>query len=159
MQIKFQKIHELSQTPKRAKDGDAGYDLTSIEQVKIPPLKRVAVKTGICIEIPKEAGCYGRIAPRSGLSLKKGIDVLGGVIDSNYRGELMVILLNTNEPVKNYKDPLYHLVGDPNSVTVSPGDRIAQLVFEKITHFDEWIETNILSESLRGLDGFGSTGQ
>jgi len=159
MQIKFKKLHELALTPKKGREGDAGYDLTSIQNVKIPPLHRVAVSTGICIEIPKEAKCYGRIAPRSGLSLKKGIDVLGGVIDCNYRGEIKVILLNTNEPIKNNEDPLYHLIGDPNSVTISPGDRIAQLVFERITHFEEWIEVESLSESLRGLDGFGSTGQ
>ena len=84
MNIKIKKINSRARIPTQATDGDAGYDLYAVRDMVIPPLSREIVPTGIQIEIPK--GYYGRVAPRSGLAVKKGIDVLAGVIDSGYRG-------------------------------------------------------------------------
>tara|TARA_Y100000004_G_C8896250_1_gene404275 strand:- start:730 stop:1209 length:480 start_codon:yes stop_codon:yes gene_type:complete len=158
MKINFKKVHQMAQTPKRANPGDAGYDISSIEYVKIAPLERVLVSTGICIHIPEEAQCYARVAPRSGLSVKKGIDVMAGVIDSGYRGEIKVALVNLNKPSFDAEDPLHAINGDPNTVEINPGDRIAQLIFEKICFFDDWVEPKNFSSSERGEGGFGSTG-
>ena len=84
--------------PARANKTDAGYDLWSVESYTLKPLERKLFKTGISVEIPE--GHYGRIAPRSGLAYKHGLDVLAGVIDSSYRGEIGVILINlSNEEV------------------------------------------------------------
>jgi dUTP pyrophosphatase len=97
------------------------------------------------LEIPE--GYYGRIAPRSGLALKQGIDVLGGVIDASYRGEIGVILVNTTAK------------GDELQIThIKKGDKIAQLIIEKC-HQVEWEEVKELAETDRGAGGFGSTGQ
>ena len=159
MKIFFKKNHDSARVPERSNSGDAGYDLFSTEFVKIAPLERVLVSTGICIEIPKEASCYGRVAPRSGLSIKKGLDVMAGVVDSSYRGEVKVVLINLNKPsILDPSDPMHAINGDPNSVSVKPGDRIAQLIFEKITHFESWEEVSDISERSRGEGGFGSTG-
>lgn len=98
--------------PKRASDGSAGYDLSANENSTIYPGERQRIKTGVFLEIPK--GYYGRVAPRNVLALEIGIDVLAGVIDSDYRGELCVIL-------QNHGDKL---------VIVNGGCRIAQLIIE-----------------------------
>ena len=84
MEIKFQKISDYAICPSKNTDADAGYDLYSTDVCSISPMERRLVSTGICIEIPE--GFYGRIAPRSGLAVKKGLDVMAGVIDSGYRG-------------------------------------------------------------------------
>ena len=157
MKIFFKKIKNNAVEPTRASSGDAGYDLFSTEFVEILPLQRVLISTGLCIEIPEEASCYGRIAPRSGLSIKYGLDVMAGVVDSSYRGEVKVALVNLSKPMTN-NDPLAAMCGNPNSVTIKPGDRIAQIVFEKIVHFESWEEVVEISESSRGEGGFGSTG-
>lgn len=108
----------------------------------LQPGARVALTTGIHIRVPD--GYYGRVAPRSGLALKKGIDVLAGVIDSDYTGEVKVILLNTG------LDP----------VTISNGDKIAQIILEKIAiPYTEEVELpSDLGVTQRGANGFGSTG-
>ena len=92
--MNIKKLHIHAKVPTRANPNDAGADLYSIESVVIPPLSRGVVKTGIALEIP--VSYYGRVAPRSGLAAKHGIDVLAGVIDSSYRGEIGVVLLNTD---------------------------------------------------------------
>lgn len=160
MKINYKKIHPLAQVPVKAHSGDAGYDLISVEYLKIPPLQRALVSTGIQIQIPEEASCYGRIAPRSGLAVKKGLDVMAGVVDSSYRGEIKVVLINLCPPSPEPENPLYHIGGDKNCVEIQPGQRVAQLVFENITHFDEWEETSDLNflNSNRAEGGFGSTG-
>ena len=94
MEIKIQKLHPRAKTPTRQKKWDAGYDLYSCDTLSISPMERKIVPVGIALEIPM--GYYGRIAPRSGLAAKKGVDVLGGVIDSGYRDEIKVILINLN---------------------------------------------------------------
>lgn len=138
--IKINKLDSRARAPERNNQTDAGADLRSIEGVCIPPLCRKLIKTGLSIEIP--TGYYGRIAPRSGLALKQGIDILAGVLDSSYRGEVCVVLYNT--------DPY-------ESVLIAEGDRVAQLIIERHYNF-EFEETNNLSESDRSIKGFGSSG-
>ena len=130
-----------AQIPTKGSEHSAGYDLYSCCNALIYPQERMLIKTGIVLEIPE--GHYGRIAPRSGLALKNGIDVMAGVIDSDYRGEVGVILYNTDKNIP------FH---------VKIGDRIAQLIIEKYYTFDiQKVETLNLSE--RGSNGFGSTGK
>jgi dUTP pyrophosphatase len=140
MEIKVKKTNILATTPTRANPTDAGADLYSIEDCMIPPLERLVVNTGICVEIPE--GYYGRIAPRSGLAAKRGVDVFAGVVDSSYRGELRVVLFNSD------KNMPFH---------IEAGDRIAQLIIEDHFNF-EFLETE-MSHSLRGDSGFGSSGR
>lgn len=127
-------------TLRRATENDAGADICAASAHTIQPLCRGVVSTGISLEIPP--GYYGRIAPRSGLALKHGIDVLAGVVDSGYRGEIKVILYNTD---------------NEKAFSVNPGDKIAQIIIEKHYNF-EFVRTDSLSESDRGEKGFGSSG-
>lgn len=139
--IRFIKSSPIAKTPLRANASDAGADLYSIEDLWIPPLSRMLVRTGISLEIP--SGVYGRIAPRSGLALKHGVDVLAGVIDPGYRGEIGVVLYNT----------------DQNSTfKVLQGDRIAQIIFETFHSFG-FEEVTDLENSSRANNGFGSSGK
>jgi dUTP pyrophosphatase len=136
--FKVRIIHNDAKVPKKADSGCAGYDIFSIEQLTIPPRQRALVSTGISTEISKEY--YLWVAPRSGLSLK-GIDVGAGVIDSSYRGEIKVLLINNSEL----------------DFFVEKGLKIAQLVLERCS--DATIEVvDVLSETERGFGGFGSTG-
>ena len=121
----------------------AGMDLRAhiVEPITLLPLERALVKTGLFMELP--IGLEAQVRPRSGLALKKGISVLNapGTIDADYRGEIGVILINlSSEPF-----------------TITPGDRIAQLVIAKHERA-EWVEVDSLEETARGADGFGSTG-
>lgn len=151
--VKFIKLKNNAITPNNQKIGDAGYDLCATEHVKIKPMTRALVSTGLAIEIPE--GYYGRIAPRSGLAVKNGIDVLAGVVDSSYRGEVKVVLINLTFDLNGFS-PLNQIVGSVNDFVIKPGDRIAQIIFEKY-HTVEWQETDKLSDSDR-VGGFGSTG-
>lgn len=141
--ILFKRVFPEARVPQRGdpKSNSAGYDLYSYEDVYIPPLSRALIKTGISLEIP--VGMYGRIAPRSGLANKYGIDVLAGVIDCDYRGEICVILYNTD------KDSGY---------SVGSGERIAQIIFENYNEV-EFCETSQLTKSERNEKGFGSSGK
>lgn len=154
MDIKFVKLHKDAVTPKRAKMNDAGYDLMAVDFYKIGPFKRVLIETGIAIEIPP--GHYGRIAPRSGLAWKQGLDVMAGVIDPHFRDSIKVILINLNFDIGAFIDPIQKLTGSIMDYKVSPGDAIAQLIIEKC-HDINWIETDKLSVTDRGLGGFGSS--
>lgn len=138
--INIKKLDEKAIIPTRAHINDAGADLYSIEDIVIPPSSRATIKTGISIEIP--TGFYGRVAPRSGLAAKYGIDILAGVVDSTYRGEILVIMLNTDTS---------------NSFKVSCGDRIAQLIVQHHQNY-YFIESEELSSTDRGSGGFGSSG-
>jgi len=140
MFIYVKKLVGSAMIPARANKTDAGYDLWSVESYTLKPLERKLFKTGISVEIPE--GHYGRIAPRSGLAYKHGLDVLAGVIDSSYRGEIGVILIN---------------LGDKD-VYITHGDRVAQLIIESCRH-PEMIEVDELGVSNRGIGGFGSTGK
>lgn len=139
MKIYVKKLREDAYLPTRGSEHAAGLDLYSIEEVLIPPGERALVKTGISVAV--EHGTYFRIAPRSGLAYKHGIDVLAGVVDSDYRGEIAVILNNLGN-----KD--FH---------VMKGDRIAQGIIEVI-QLSEVVEVDDLDSTDRGANGFGSTG-
>ena len=135
------KMNDNAVIPTRAKQGDAGMDLTSIDSVIVPARGRTLVDTGIAISLPIDS--YARIAPRSGLAVKNGIDVLAGVVDSSYRGSLRVLLFNNSDEPFN----------------VRPGDRIAQLIIEKIYNVDfTEVPYAELTKTERGDGGFGSTG-
>ncbi|EAR16533.1 MULTISPECIES: dUTP diphosphatase [Robiginitalea] len=125
-------------------EGAAGMDLRACLEgpVTLGPLERAVIKTGLFMELP--LGYEAQVRPRSGLAAKQGIGVLNspGTIDADYRGEIGVILVN--------------LSNDP--VTVSDGDRIAQMVIARHERA-EWVEVEALNESVRGAGGFGSTGK
>jgi dUTP pyrophosphatase len=157
MEIKYSQINEQGKAPFRANASDAGYDLFSTEYVTIEPFQRKLISTGINIEIPD--GFYGRIAPRSGLACKKGIDVMAGVIDSGYRGEIKVLLINLNFEGYNIKPSAFESIfGSANRANIKPGDRIAQLIIEKCYKVD-WTKMKTLENSERGQSGFGSSGE
>jgi len=157
MEIKYSKLNPEAKEPFRANPSDAGYDLFSTQYETLEPFQRKLISTGINVEIPE--GFYGRIAPRSGLACKKGIDVMAGVIDSGYRGEIKVLLINLNLEGYNFKPSAFEaMFGSMNKLDIKPGDRIAQLIIEKC-HSIDWKKMKTLNTSHRGQDGFGSSGQ
>jgi dUTP pyrophosphatase len=127
--------------PARAYSGDAGLDLSACERVVLGPGERALVPTGLAVAIPE--GYAGYVQPRSGLASKHGISIVNtpGLVDSGYRGELLVNLLNTDPHVP---------------FTIEPGMRIAQLVVLEIPQV-ELVEVDELPESERGVRGFGSS--
>jgi dUTP pyrophosphatase len=145
MKIKFKKLHPNAITPTK-NPGDAGYDLYSLEDYVLKPLERKVFHSQIAVEIPE--GYYGRIADRSGNALKKGLHVMGGVIDSTYRGSIGAILINLQ-----YGGPPIPY----DSVEIKKYDRIAQIIFEKYHEFD-FEEVEELNETKRGVGGFASSG-
>lgn len=126
--------------PIRATNRSAGADLVCLEAFTLGPGERKLVPTGLIVEIPP--GWYGRVAPRSGLAANHGVDVLAGVIDSDYRAEVRVLMIN---------------FGDA-PVSFSAGARIAQLIIERAALCD-YVWADELSETERGDGGFGSTGK
>lgn len=138
--IEIKLLTKKAQIPTRNTPTDAGLDIYSSETVLIKARNWKAVGTDISISIPDSY--YARIAPRSGLAYKYGIDVFAGVVDSGYRGEIKVILYNAGE-----KDYLVNI-----------GDKIAQLIIEKCYIWEPTI-VDSLNESHRGERGFGSSGQ
>ena len=147
--IKFKRRHKDAIIPKRAEDGAAGFDLSvlglknevgdDVERCMLYRGAKIIVSTGISMQIPKN--CVGIIKPRSGLAIKHGVDVLAGVIDSSYRGEIKVILVNHSD----------------NWIDLEFGMRIAQLIVTPIITDFEVVEE--LDETERGDGGFGSTGK
>lgn len=142
MTLRFTRLSPEAVPPERAHADDAGYDLRAAEAATLDPGERTSVGTGLAVAIP--SGCAGLVLPRSGLALRHGIALVNapGLIDSGYRGELRVLLLNTDR-------------SDPFEVAV--GDRIAQLVVVR-HEGGELEEVESLDETLRGTAGFGSTG-
>ena len=136
-------LRKGARLPSRAHVGDAGLDLHAVEPATIGPGKRANIGTGIAVEIPP--GHAGLVLPRSGLAAEHGIALVNapGLIDSGYRGELRVLLLNT-DPAETFR--------------VEPGDRIAQLVLTPIA-LTEPVEAAALTDSSRGTGGFGSSGR
>lgn len=126
--------------PAQARQGDAGYDLAAMEEYSLGAGERAMFRTGVAVAIPE--GYVGYIKPRSGLAARHGIDVLAGVIDSGYRGEINVVLLNTDRE---------------SSFDVNRGDRIAQLVIQPVMAVD-FVDVLTLPDSERAAGGFGSTG-
>ena len=163
MIIKFKKNHPDAIIPTKNSEGDAAYDLYSVEKAIVGPMCRACISVGLSVEIPQ--GFYGRVAPRSGLAVKKGLDVLAGVIDSSYRGDLGVVLINLNFPeellkpnharggVQSYET----LFGSRQNVDLPAGSRVAQLIIERCYNA-EWQEVDELSDSVRQEGGFGSSG-
>ena len=139
--VRFSLLNPNATLPSRGSSGAAGLDLSSVEAAILLPGHRKLVSTGLAVRVPD--GTYGRIAPRSGLALKCGIDVLAGVVDSDYRGTVGVLLFKLLEPFE-----------------VRIGDRIAQLVVERISMADPVaVPFAELEASARGEGGFGSTGK
>lgn len=152
--VKFVKLNNLAIVPSRQKTGDAGYDLYATENVRIKPMSRALVSTGLSIEVPQ--GYYARIAPRSGLAVKNGIDVLAGVVDSSYRGEVKVVLMNLSIDLASMMGLTPNIAGSSFDFNIKAGDRIAQLIIEKY-HAVDWQQVESLSTTER-TGGFGSTG-
>ena len=140
-ELHVRRVHAEATVPARAYEGDAGLDLSACERVELGPGERAVVSTGLAVAIPD--GHAGFVQPRSGLAARHGIGVLNspGLVDAGYRGELKVVLLNTdlNEPF-----------------VVEPGMRIAQLVIVPVA-LPEPVEVAELPGSERGEKGFGST--
>jgi dUTP pyrophosphatase len=143
MDLPVVKLKDEALLPTRAHEGDAGLDLYACEAAHIGPGERWSVGTGVGVEIP--AGHAGLVLPRSGLARDHGIALVNapGLIDSGYRGELRVLLLNT-DPAETFR--------------VEPGERIAQLLLTPIAT-PAPVEKTALSESARGEGGFGSSGR
>lgn len=137
--LRFKKLDANAVLPTRGSPAAAGLDLYSIEAATLHPHQRSLVRTGLAVAIPQ--GCYGRIAPRSGLATKNGLDVLAGVIDADYGGEIQCLLYNTSD----------------ETVELPAQTRICQLIIEKIiTPTPELVDD--LTNTTRGSGGFGSTG-
>jgi dUTP pyrophosphatase len=140
--VEFTRLHEDAVAPAQAHEHDAGYDLFACESARLEPGARTSVGTGIAVAIPD--GHAGLVLPRSGLAHRNGIALVNapGLIDAGYRGELRVLLLNTDMN---------------DAFEIEAGDRIAQLVITRV-EATEFVEADGLSESARGDAGFGSTG-
>jgi dUTP pyrophosphatase len=137
--LRFKQLDPKATLPARGSSFAAGLDICSIENVVIEPRQRAIARSGLAVAIPH--GFYGRVAPRSGLAVKQGLDVLAGVIDSDYRGELCCVLYNTSDV----------------TIELPARSKICQLIIEKIiTPQPTWV--NDLDETARGAGGFGSTG-
>ena len=141
--VQIKRLDRDVELPRYARLGDAGLDLRASEDMEIAPGKRAMVATGLSIALPE--GYAGFVQPRSGLAAREGLSIVNtpGLVDSGYRGELKVILINTD---------------DENTIHIARGDRIAQLVIQEVptVHLEEVDE---LEDSERGSAGFGSTGR
>ena len=139
-ELRVRRLHAAARLPVRAHDDDAGYDLHALQAVRIEPGARAKVRTGIAIELP--AGHAGLVLPRSGLAARHGIALVNapGLIDAGYRGELQVLLLNTDRD---------------SAFEIAAGDRIAQLVIVAVAA-PEIVEVDALAASVRGEGGFGA---
>jgi dUTP pyrophosphatase len=143
VELRVRRLREEATLPARAHEGDAGLDLYAAEGATLEVGERATVATGIAVEIPP--GHAGLVLPRSGLAARHGIALVNapGLIDSGYRGELKVLLLNTDRT---------------EAFEISPGDRIAQLVVSPVADAEP-VEVSELAASARGGGGFGSSGR
>jgi dUTP pyrophosphatase len=133
------KVEGPGALPSYATDGSAGADLRALADAVLEPGQRAAVPTGVRLQIP--AGYVGLIWPRSGLAVRHGIDTMAGVIDSDYRGEVAVVLVNHGT----------------ETVRIAAGDRIAQILFQKVERAS--LTASAVDETARGAGGFGSSGR
>jgi dUTP pyrophosphatase len=140
MILKIKKLHPDAKVPHYAHHDDAGFDLFAIENTLIKKGERKAVATGISMEIPE--GYVGLIWDKSGIGIKEGLKSLGGVVDSSYRGEVLIGMVNLSE--KDY--------------TFEKGHKVAQMLIQKKERVD-FEEVKELSDTKRGIGGFGSTGK
>jgi dUTP pyrophosphatase len=143
VQLRFKRLVPDATLPSRAHDGDAGLDLHAAEAARLGPGERGTVGTGVAVEIPP--GHAGLVLPRSGLAARHGIALVNapGLIDAGYRGEIRILLLNTDRQA---------------SFEIQPGDRIAQLLLVPFA-VAEPLEAAELATSVRGEGGFGSSGR
>ena len=143
MELRVRRLADTAKLPRRATRGDAGLDLFASEASRLAPGARASIGTGIAIEVPE--GHAGLVLPRSGWAARHGIALVNapGLIDSGYRGEVRVLLLNTDRE---------------EHFEVSEGDRIAQLLVVPFPYLEP-VEGDALTESDRGAGGFGSTGR
>jgi dUTP pyrophosphatase len=141
--LAFQRLSGAAQIPRRAHEGDAGLDLYAAEAARLEPGTRASIGTGVAVAIPE--GHAGLVLPRSGLAARHGISVVNapGLIDAGYRGEIRVLLLNTDRD---------------SAFEVEVGDRIAQLLVTPFSS-DEPVEVSDLDQTARGAGGFGSSGR
>jgi dUTP diphosphatase len=141
-ELRFVKLSDKATLPTRAHDNDAGLDLHAAESARLAPGARVSVGTGLAVQIPEGVG--GLVLPRSGMAIKHGVTLVNspGLIDPGYRGEVRVLLLNTDPSVE---------------FQITPGDRIAQLLLVPVVHATP-LNAEALDDSTRGEGGFGSTG-
>ena len=139
MKIKVKKLREDAILPTHGHPGDAGMDFYAVETIIFNPHKQNRVPTGVSVEIPEEH--VGLIWDKSSISFNKGLKVMGGVIDSGYRGEIFMSLLNTSD----------------QEVIIEKGHKIAQMLIQKFEHCDI-VEVDGLSDSVRGDGREGSTG-
>ncbi|OSX69510.1 hypothetical protein BU14_1443s0001 [Porphyra umbilicalis] len=137
--MRVQLLDPRAVAPARGSATAAGYDLSALEDGSVPARGRALLRTGLAIALPTDV--YGRVAPRSGLAWKKGLDVGAGVIDSDYRGEVRVLLFNLSD----------------EDIHIKAGDRIAQLILERIST-PAVVVVESLEATERGAGGFGSTG-
>jgi dUTP diphosphatase len=142
MTLRVRRVDPRARLPTRAYESDAGLDLYALESARLEPGERASVRTGIAVEIP--TGQAGLVLPRSGLAARHGIALVNapGLIDAGYRGEVRVLLLNTDRE---------------SAFAIDPGDRIAQLVLVKI-ETPAVAEVDELTATERGAGGFGSSG-
>lgn len=142
IEVQIKRLDKDLPIPQYAKSGDAGVDIYARIDCTLAPGQRAMVPTGIAIALPDGYVCFAH--PRSGLAAKHGISIVNapGTIDAGYRGEVQIILINTDTQ---------------NAFEIKRGDRIAQLVFQKVEHAN-FHEVEELPDSERGRDGFGSTG-
>lgn len=143
MSLRVRRLHPDAQLPTRAHPDDAGLDLRALHSVTLAPGERAQLATGVAIELPP--GHAGWVVPRSGLAHRHGIALVNapGLIDPGYRGELKVLLLNTDRDT---------------AVTLAAGERIAQLVVAPVSALEP-VEVDALAESARAAGGFGSSGR
>ena len=140
LRLLIKKLDDEAIVPTKANHNDAGFDLYSVIDTVIDPDSREVVKTGISMAIPE--GHAGLIWPRSGMAVKQGVDVFAGVVDSGYRGEVMVCLYNSSS----------------SPVEISKGDRIAQMLIQPVP-LVRIAEVSNLDDTSRGGGGFGSSGK
>jgi dUTP pyrophosphatase len=143
VELRVTRLRGDARLPARAHEGDAGLDLYAVEAVTLAPGARASIATGIAVEIPP--GHAGLVLPRSGLAARHGIALVNapGLIDAGYRGEVRVLLLNTDRE---------------ESFEIAPGERIAQLMVTRFADLEP-VEASELTASARGDGGFGSSGR
>lgn len=140
MKLFVKLLDKKARLPSYAHEGDAGMDLYCLERIVIKPGKRSQIKTGVAIKIPK--GYVGLIWDKSGLAVKNGLTTIAGVIDSGYRGEIIIGMLNT----------------DKKEYVFEPGHKVAQMLIQSVKSM-KIVEINQLNQTKRGSKGFGSTGK
>jgi dUTP pyrophosphatase len=139
MHVRIQKLDLNATIPSYAHPGDAGMDIYSNEDATIAPGERSAVKTGIAMAVPE--GYVALVWDKSGRALKEGLTTMAGVVDSGYRGEVMIVMLNTST----------------SDAEIKKGQKLAQILVQPVAS-PELVEVESLDESSRGTGGFGSTG-